>query len=159
MVIYIRRVCQYQWHIRSLFWTISPSSLKLIHFIYSRYFKIYRWDPEQKQKPYLSTYPVNLDECGPMVLDALLKIKNEQVIYPSQFCPFYLTLLISLRHFCSWNWASSHDWVWLFTLSPLYHDIFNVFINIYNATGSDPDIQKIMQRRHLWLMCHEHWRQ
>jgi len=43
-----------------------------------KYFKIYRWDPEQKQKPYLSTYPVNLDECGPMVLDALLKIKNEQ---------------------------------------------------------------------------------
>jgi succinate dehydrogenase (ubiquinone) iron-sulfur subunit len=43
-----------------------------------KYFKIYRWDPEKKQKPYLSTYPVNLDECGPMVLDALLKIKNEQ---------------------------------------------------------------------------------
>ena len=39
--------------------------------------KIYRWDPEQKQKPYISTYPVNMDECGPMVLDALLKIKNE----------------------------------------------------------------------------------
>mmetsp|Transcript_22438 Transcript_22438/g.34710 ORF Transcript_22438/g.34710 Transcript_22438/m.34710 type:complete len:265 (+) Transcript_22438:121-915(+) len=43
-----------------------------------KYFKIYRWDPEQKQKPYVSTYPVDLDECGPMVLDALLKIKNEQ---------------------------------------------------------------------------------
>jgi len=43
-----------------------------------KYFKIYRWDPDQKQKPYLSTYPVNLDECGPMILDALLKIKNEQ---------------------------------------------------------------------------------
>jgi succinate dehydrogenase (ubiquinone) iron-sulfur subunit len=43
-----------------------------------KYFKIYRWDPEQKQKPYLSTYPVNLNECGPMVLDALIKIKNEQ---------------------------------------------------------------------------------
>uniref|UniRef100_A0A7S1UXS2 Succinate dehydrogenase [ubiquinone] iron-sulfur subunit, mitochondrial n=2 Tax=Grammatophora oceanica TaxID=210454 RepID=A0A7S1UXS2_9STRA len=43
-----------------------------------KYFKIYRWDPEQKQKPYLSTYPVNLEECGPMVLDALIKIKNEQ---------------------------------------------------------------------------------
>lgn len=40
-------------------------------------FKIYRWDPEQKQKPYVSTYQVNLDECGPMVLDALIKIKNE----------------------------------------------------------------------------------
>jgi len=42
-------------------------------------FKIYRWNPENKdQKPYISTYPVNLDECGPMVLDALFKIKNEQ---------------------------------------------------------------------------------
>lgn len=43
-----------------------------------KYFKIYRWDPEQKQKPYLSTYPVDLNDCGPMVLDALLKIKDEQ---------------------------------------------------------------------------------
>jgi len=44
-----------------------------------KYFKVYRWDPEQEgQKPYLSTYPVDLDDCGPMVLDALLKIKNEQ---------------------------------------------------------------------------------
>ena len=43
-----------------------------------KYFKIYRWDPDQKQKPYLATYPINMDECGPMVLDALLKIKNEQ---------------------------------------------------------------------------------
>lgn len=43
-----------------------------------KYFKIYRWDPEQNQKPYLSTYPIDLNECGPMVLDALLKIKDEQ---------------------------------------------------------------------------------
>jgi succinate dehydrogenase (ubiquinone) iron-sulfur subunit len=44
-----------------------------------KYFKVYRWDPEQdNQKPYLSTYPVDLNECGPMVLDALIKIKNEQ---------------------------------------------------------------------------------
>jgi hypothetical protein len=43
-----------------------------------KYFKVYRWDPEQNQQPYLSTYPVNLNECGPMVLDALIKIKNEQ---------------------------------------------------------------------------------
>ncbi|OQR81325.1 succinate dehydrogenase iron-sulfur protein, mitochondrial precursor [Thraustotheca clavata] len=43
-----------------------------------KYFKIYRWDPESKEKPYLCTYPVDLNECGPMVLDALLKIKNEQ---------------------------------------------------------------------------------
>jgi|EP01083_Nonionella_stella_P070709 succinate dehydrogenase (ubiquinone) iron-sulfur subunit len=43
-----------------------------------KYFKIYRWDPEQEQKPYLSTYPIDLNDCGPMVLDALIKIKNEQ---------------------------------------------------------------------------------
>jgi succinate dehydrogenase (ubiquinone) iron-sulfur subunit len=43
-----------------------------------KYFKVYRYNPEENQKPYLSTYPVNLNECGPMVLDALLKIKNEQ---------------------------------------------------------------------------------
>lgn len=44
-----------------------------------KYFKVYRWDPEiENQKPYLSTYPVDLNECGPMVLDALIKIKNEQ---------------------------------------------------------------------------------
>jgi len=43
-----------------------------------KYFKVYRWDPEQNQKPYLSTYPIDLNDCGPMVLDALLKIKNEQ---------------------------------------------------------------------------------
>ena len=42
------------------------------------HFKIYRWDPDQAQEPYISTYPVDMNECGPMVLDALIKIKNEQ---------------------------------------------------------------------------------
>ncbi|KAG3119511.1 Succinate dehydrogenase [ubiquinone] iron-sulfur subunit [Phytophthora idaei] len=41
-------------------------------------FKIYRWNPETKEKPYELTYPVDLNECGPMVLEALIKIKNEQ---------------------------------------------------------------------------------
>lgn len=27
-----------------------------------KYFKVYRWDPEQSQKPYLATYPVDLNE-------------------------------------------------------------------------------------------------
>lgn len=34
---------------------------------------------QQDQKPYMKTYPVDLNDCGPMVLDALIKIKNEQV--------------------------------------------------------------------------------
>lgn len=41
-------------------------------------FKIYRWDPEGEGNPRMDTYEVDMDSCGPMVLDALLKIKNEK---------------------------------------------------------------------------------
>jgi len=42
-------------------------------------FKIYRWNPDvDNQRPYIATYQVDLTTCGPMVLDALMKIKNEQ---------------------------------------------------------------------------------
>lgn len=40
-------------------------------------FEIYRWDPDTGAKPRTQKYEVNLDDCGPMVLDALIKIKNE----------------------------------------------------------------------------------
>jgi succinate dehydrogenase / fumarate reductase iron-sulfur subunit len=40
-------------------------------------FKIYRWNPDDGQNPRLDTYTLDLDQCGPMVLDALIKIKNE----------------------------------------------------------------------------------
>lgn len=41
-------------------------------------FQIYRWNPENAgEKPFMQTYELNLRECGPMVLDALIKIKNE----------------------------------------------------------------------------------
>ena len=40
-------------------------------------FDIYRWDPETGENPRVDTYYVNLQDCGPMVLDALIKIKNE----------------------------------------------------------------------------------
>merc|ERR1711998_826277 len=41
-------------------------------------FKIYRFDPDQDTKPRMQTYDVDLEKCGPMTLDALIKIKNEQ---------------------------------------------------------------------------------
>src|SRR5262245_49998109 len=41
-------------------------------------FKVYRWDPEGNENPRLDSYEVDLDKCGPMVLDAVIKIKNEQ---------------------------------------------------------------------------------
>jgi succinate dehydrogenase / fumarate reductase iron-sulfur subunit len=40
-------------------------------------FKIYRWDPDAGGNPRIDTYEIDLDQCGPMVLDALIKIKNE----------------------------------------------------------------------------------
>ncbi|KAF3329464.1 succinate dehydrogenase [Carex littledalei] len=40
-------------------------------------FSIYRWDPDYPSQPKLQNYEVDLSECGPMVLDVLLKIKNE----------------------------------------------------------------------------------
>src|SRR5690554_7931558 len=40
-------------------------------------YKIYRWDPDSDANPRVDTYHIDLDDCGPMVLDALIKIKNE----------------------------------------------------------------------------------
>ncbi len=40
-------------------------------------FKVYRWTPEDGKNPRIDTYEVDMDSCGPMVLDALIKIKNE----------------------------------------------------------------------------------
>ncbi len=42
-----------------------------------RRFAVYRYDPDSGENPRVDTYEVNTDECGPMVLDALIKIKNE----------------------------------------------------------------------------------
>ena len=41
-------------------------------------FRVYRWDPDAGDNPRLDTYRVDRRACGPMVLDALIKIKNEQ---------------------------------------------------------------------------------
>ncbi len=49
----------------------KPSGQKL------KGFKIYRWDPDSGENPRVDTYYLNLEECGPMVLDAIIKIKNE----------------------------------------------------------------------------------
>jgi succinate dehydrogenase / fumarate reductase, iron-sulfur subunit len=39
-------------------------------------YRIYRWDPEGEGNPRVDTYSVDRDHCGPMVLDALIWIKN-----------------------------------------------------------------------------------
>jgi succinate dehydrogenase / fumarate reductase iron-sulfur subunit len=42
-----------------------------------RKFRIYRWSPDDGENPRVDTYEIDRDACGPMVLDALIKIKNE----------------------------------------------------------------------------------
>ncbi|WP_020482370.1 succinate dehydrogenase iron-sulfur subunit [Methylomonas sp. MK1] len=42
-----------------------------------RHFEVYRWDPDSGENPRIDTYEIDMDQCGPMVLDAILKIKNE----------------------------------------------------------------------------------
>jgi len=40
-------------------------------------FRIYRWEPESGDNPRVDSFTLDLDQCGPMVLDAVIKIKNE----------------------------------------------------------------------------------
>jgi succinate dehydrogenase / fumarate reductase iron-sulfur subunit len=42
-----------------------------------RRFKVYRYDEDTGENPHIDTYEVEMDGCGPMVLDALIKIKDE----------------------------------------------------------------------------------
>ena len=41
-------------------------------------FKVYRYDPDSGENPRYDNFEVDLDTCGPMVLDALIKMKAEQ---------------------------------------------------------------------------------
>ena len=41
-----------------------------------REFRVYRWNPDDSANPRIDTYYVDTGDCGPMVLDGLLWIKN-----------------------------------------------------------------------------------
>ncbi|MGQ3672145.1 succinate dehydrogenase iron-sulfur subunit [Xanthobacter sp. TB0136] len=40
-------------------------------------FRIYRWNPDDGRNPRIDTYYVDREDCGPMVLDGLIWIKNK----------------------------------------------------------------------------------
>ncbi len=40
-------------------------------------FRVYRYNPEDRGNPTVDSFEVDLESCGPMVLDALIKIKAE----------------------------------------------------------------------------------
>ena len=39
--------------------------------------EIYRYNPDDNENPRIDTFFIDLDKCGPMMLDALIKIKSE----------------------------------------------------------------------------------
>ncbi len=39
--------------------------------------KVYRWNPDDGKNPRVDSYEIDLDACGPMVLDALINIKDQ----------------------------------------------------------------------------------
>jgi len=51
-----------------------PAPAKPTH---SRVVKIYRYDPDKADNPRLDSFEVDLDQCGPMVLDVIIYIKNQ----------------------------------------------------------------------------------
>ena len=42
----------------------------------TREFRVYRWNPDDGKNPSVDTYHVDINDCGPMVLDGLIWIKN-----------------------------------------------------------------------------------
>jgi succinate dehydrogenase / fumarate reductase iron-sulfur subunit len=92
----------------------------------TRAFKVYRWSPDDDENPRTDTYEVDLDTCGPMVLDALIKIKNEidptctkaiddcgkaeVPIYPLPHMPVIKDLVPDLTHFYA-QYASIKPWI------------------------------------------------
>jgi succinate dehydrogenase / fumarate reductase, iron-sulfur subunit len=43
----------------------------------TREYRVYRWNPDDGKNPQIDTYHVNIRDCGPMILDALIWIKNK----------------------------------------------------------------------------------
>lgn len=52
-------------------WPAPPGAIR------AKRFAVYRYDPDIGGNPRLDVFRIDLDDCGPMVLDALIKIKNE----------------------------------------------------------------------------------
>src|SRR6266516_3542937 len=63
----------------------------------TREFKVYRWNPDDGKNPGVDTYFVDTQDCGPMVLDGLIWIKNH--IDPTLNQPVVKDLVPDLTNF------------------------------------------------------------
>jgi succinate dehydrogenase (ubiquinone) iron-sulfur subunit len=58
-------------------------------------FQVYRWSPDAPEQPKYVSYKVDINACGPMMLDVLLKIKDE------------MDQSLAFRRSCRWAMRSS----------------------------------------------------
>jgi succinate dehydrogenase / fumarate reductase iron-sulfur subunit len=84
-----------------------------------RKFKIYRFDPDTGENPRVDTYFVNMDTCGPMILDGINtlaciygmdEVKGDVKIYPLPHMPVVKDLIPDLTHFYAQH-ASIMPWL------------------------------------------------
>nr|YP_009389225.1 succinate:cytochrome c oxidoreductase subunit 2 [Thorea hispida]ARX95969.1 succinate:cytochrome c oxidoreductase subunit 2 [Thorea hispida] len=59
-------------------YTLNLKILNNNKLLLTKFLRIYRWNPYLYNKPWFSTYPILVEYCGPMILDALILIKNIQ---------------------------------------------------------------------------------
>ena len=90
-----------------------------------RKINVYRWDPTDGKNPRVDTFEIDIDNCGPKVLDILIKIKNE--IDPS------LTFRRSCAHGVCGSCAMNVDGVNTLSCIKSHNDMLNFF----NIEGTD----------------------
>ena len=106
-------------------------------------FKIYRFNPVRDTKPYYDTFKIDTSKCGPMVLDALIKIKNEM--------DSTLTFRRSCREGICGSCAMNIDGInTLACLSPITKDTKEISLNplphMYVVKDLVPDMTNFYQQ-------------
>uniref|UniRef100_A0A0E3DAY9 Succinate dehydrogenase [ubiquinone] iron-sulfur subunit, mitochondrial n=1 Tax=Schimmelmannia schousboei TaxID=173468 RepID=A0A0E3DAY9_9FLOR len=88
-----------------------------------KYLRIYRWNPYLRREPWFNIYPIKITDCGPMILDALVQIKNMQ----DSTLTFRRSCREGICGSCSMNISGTNT---LACLKPL-NNSQNKFITIY----------------------------
>ncbi|GAA0140136.1 hypothetical protein LIER_01546 [Lithospermum erythrorhizon] len=95
-------------------------------------FKIYRWHPDNpNERPYLQSYFVELNTCGPMVLGSILKDSMPSFV-PHFISPFYTC--------------------------PCTFGLINKVLDALQKIKSEVDSSLSYRRSCMWFMFHEHRR-
>uniref|UniRef100_A0A343UXZ2 Succinate dehydrogenase [ubiquinone] iron-sulfur subunit n=1 Tax=Paralemanea sp. TaxID=2048601 RepID=A0A343UXZ2_9FLOR len=56
----------------------NPLKIHSLKVQLNKFLKVYRWNPYFQSKPWFAIYPIDTRHCGPMILDALIQVKNTQ---------------------------------------------------------------------------------